>query len=529
MFASIEGSGSLPARGSTVICSRSPWMSLPAAPSRRSAGGRSVDATRAARDGLSLQSVIPVPSLATTRYVLAPLLAVLLACSREAPSTKSAPPDVGAPPPAASALSRFSVPLEYDVTAVLRLVDQVVPTTFGSMDSVRTVNGDSRKHYAFEATRGPFTAFATGREMHLRATFAYRARGYYKPPLAPTISAGCGSAKEQPRIVVELATPLTLTSDWHLVSHARLVTARPASTEGRDRCDVGILHTDVTDRVIGAAASALTSKLPDIDRKVGTVNLTERATGWWGLLSRPIQLTDSVWLALHPEQLRMGKVIGEDRVLTVPVSLDARPRIVTGPQPQVAVTPLPPLAKDSVVDGFRIEIDGFVDYATATRAVTSALAGRRFTRAGRTVAVQEISVLPASRGRLLLSIAFAGDAAGRLQLIGTPRYQPASGSVDVPDLDYDLDTDSKLVSGYAWLRSDELRATIREKAHVPVQPALDKGRELLLSGLNRKLGDAVTLSATVDSVAVKGLYVTRDALLVRAEATGQAGVAVKQR
>ena len=37
------------------------------------------------------------------------------------------------------------------------------------------------------------------------------------------------------------------------------------------------------------------------------------------------------------------------------------------------------------------------------------------------------------------------------------------------------------------------------------------------------------MSATVDSVAVKGLYVTRDALVVRAEATGQARFAVKQR
>ncbi len=84
------------------------------------------------------------------------------------------------------------------------------------------------------------------------------------------------------------------------------------------------------------------------------------------------------------------------------------------------------------------------------------------------------------------------------------------------------------MSAYAWLRSDELRATIREKARVPIDPALAKGRELLLSGLNRKLGDAVTLSATVDSVAVKGLFVTRDALVARAEATGQARVAVKQ-
>jgi hypothetical protein len=157
------------------------------------------------------------------------------------------------------------------------------------------------------------------------------------------------------------------------------------------------------------------------------------------------------------------------------------------------------------------------------------LAGRRFTRAGRTVAVESVSVLPASRGRLLLAITFAGDATGRLQLVGTPRYQASTGIVDVPDLDFDLDTDSKLVQGYAWLRDDELRATIRERAHVPVQPALAKGRELLLSGLNRKLGDAVTMSATVDSVAVKGLFVTRDALVVRAEATGQARFTVKQR
>ena len=97
------------------------------------------------------------------------------------------------------------------------------------------------------------------------------------------------------------------------------------------------------------------------------------------------------------------------------------------------------------------------------------------------------------------------------------------------DLDFDLDTDSRLVQGYAWLRDDELRETIRQRAQVPVQPALAKGRELLLSGLNRKLGDAVTMSATVDSVAVKGLFVTRDALVVRAEATGQARFNVKQR
>jgi len=474
------------------------------------------------------ESGVRVRGLATVHRAAAAVL-LLAGCAREPSPTRTEPPDIGAPAPAAPALSRFSVPLEYDVTAVLQVVEQAVPHTFGSMDSVRALNGDDRKHYAFEATRGPFTAFALGREMHLRSTIAYQARGYYKPPFGPTLSAGCGNERERPRIVVELATPLSLTSDWHLVSHARLVTIKPASAEGRDRCDVGILHTDVTDRVVGAARSALEAKLTSIDRKVGTVSLSGHVAQWWELLNRPIRLTDSVWLMLHPERLRMGSVSGQAHVLTVPVSLDARPRIVTGALPDTAHGPPPPLAKDTVGDGFNITLDGLVDYGTATRAVTAALEGRTFTRANRTVTVQEVTVLPASRGRLVLSLAFVGDANGRLRLIGTPRYDARRGEVSVADLDFDLDTDNKIVSGYAWLRSDDLRATIREKAHVPVQPALRKGRDLLTSGLNRKLGDAVTLAADVDSVAVKGLYVTRDGLVVRGEALGRARVSVKQR
>jgi hypothetical protein len=62
-----------------------------------------------------------------------------------------------------------------------------------------------------------------------------------------------------------------------------------------------------------------------------------------------------------------------------------------------------------------------------------------------------------------------------------------------------------------------------------VAGALEQGRALLLSGLNRHVGDAIDLSARVRSVAVNGVYVTRDNIVVRAEATGRAGVAVHQR
>ena len=301
-----------------------------------------------------------------TRVTVAMAAVAFLGCTREAPSTVPVPPDVAAPAPAPAQSSRFSVPLAYDFTAVLRLVEQVVPTTFGSMDSVKQVGDNDRRHYAFQATRGPFTAFADGNLLHLRATISYQARGYFKPVIGPTISAGCGQGKERPRLVVELATPLTLTTDWHLASRARIVRVEPASTEARDHCDVSILRKDVTEQVVGAARSALTSQLPGIDRKVGAVDLTGHVTEWWALLARPIRLSKDVWLTLGPERLSVGRVRGHSKILTVPVSLEARPTIVNGPtEPVVGPIPLPPLGRDSSAGGFHILIDGSVDYGTA--------------------------------------------------------------------------------------------------------------------------------------------------------------------
>jgi hypothetical protein len=78
------------------------------------------------------------------------------------------------------------------------------------------------------------------------------------------------------------------------------------------------------------------------------------------------------------------------------------------------------------------------------------------------------------------------------------------------------------------LRSDVLREELRARARIPVADALAKGRGLLMEGLNRKIGDALTIAGRVDSVAVRDLFVTRDGLVVRAEATGRAGVLVRQ-
>jgi hypothetical protein len=459
------------------------------------------------------------------------LAASLLACKDDAGNFAAELPDLSAPPPAPAEVSHFSVPLEYDFSPALRLVEGVVPRTFGSIDSVKMMGGDERRHYAYEAVRSPFSAFAQGNLLHLRATIAYKARGYYKPIIGPTLSAGCGQGKEQPRIIVELATPLSLTSRWHLASKVAVVRVEPASNDERDHCDVSILHRDVTEQVVEAARAGLAGQLDAIDRKITSVDLAGPVSEWWAVLGRPIKLADGVWLVLGPEALRMGRVRGQSRILTVPMNLDARPRIVTSAtEPDVAARPSPNLGRlDEGADGFRIVMDADVDFEVASGALTLALGGKRVSVRGHPVRLDAVRVSAGSKGRIQLAVSFTGDASGTLHLIGTPKLDTAGAVILVPDLDFDLETNSGLLRTYSWLKSVTLRSELRSRARVPITPAIAQGKSLLLAGLNRKIGDAVTLSATVDSVAVQGLFVTRGGLTVRAAARGRAGVAIRQR
>ena len=448
---------------------------------------------------------------------------------RAAPS--SAGIDAREPPPPVLPLSRFDVPLTYDITKVLGKVDRAVPTEFGSLDSVHQVGDDDRKHYAFHATRGPFTAFGRGTEFHLRATLEYEARGFFKFGFTPTVSAGCGTSTDRPpRLVVELATPLSLSADWHLVSHVRLVRAGPASRADRDRCSVRLLHYDVTDRIVDAARGALGDRLATIDSTIGAVDLTDQVTEWWGALNRPIRLTDGVWLLLGPTQLRVGDVRGDGHALIVHVGLDARPRIVTADsEPVVVALPLPPLAADTGAHGFHILMEGVVDYGTASQVLSDGVRDAEVTEQGHTVRIDSVLVSAESGGRLGLAVAFHGDAQGTLFLVGVPRHDAIRHGIVMPDLDYDLHTASALINAYSWLASPALRLLVRERAMLPEGPVLDRGRTLLLDGLNRKIGDAMTLAADIDSVAARGVYVTRRGLVLRAEAMGHATAAVKER
>ena len=297
--------------------------------------------------------------------------------------------------------SRMDVPLRYDITKVLAVVERVVPTRFGSIDSVHQAGNDTRRHDAYEADRGPFTVVTDDSVFHLIATLTYQVRGFYKPPIGPTVSVSCGtSPASRPRILIELAAPLTLTAKWRLSSKTSIIRVEPATDGPSDRCRVGLFHQDMTQKMVEAARGAVERKLPYIDSTIARVDLSGRAQGWWRLLERPIRLSDGVWLALGPGSASPGPRAGRGANAHRRRGPHARPRIVAGAlAPDAAVDSVPPLARDTMANGFHILMEGVVDYHTVSRALNAALRGRTVSHDNHTIVIDSLRVTPRLGGK----------------------------------------------------------------------------------------------------------------------------------
>jgi hypothetical protein len=456
-------------------------------------------------------------------------IAALLGCERKL--------DIDAPEPRSTAdtdtlpslpTSTLDIPLTYDLSPVVKALDAAVPTKFGNIAERHNVNGQPRMHVAFEATRDPFKVSLDGQIAHLTAIIHYAGKGWYKAPVVPEVSGSCGIGGERPRLQIEITSPLRITPQWQLRGNTRVGSIAPPTTMNRDKCRVTVFNIDVTGRVTDATREILQSKRTMIDQKIASVDIHKRFEDWWHLLQRPIPLTDSVWLVINPSAVRMGETVGVKRTLVTALGFSASPRVVSGAKPPTIETPLPPLYPAAVGDGLHILMEGVLDYSLATRLLEKQLVGKIIEGKGQTLVIKDVRLFGIGGGKIALELTFGGTINGRIYFTGTPRYSPETNELFVPDLDYDAGSANLLVSGFEWVKHDEVRDYFRDHARWSIGNIVAQGREQLSKGLNRDLAPGVKLTAEVKTVQGLSVHAQRSAIRLRARADANARLTVKQ-
>lgn len=422
--------------------------------------------------------------------------------------------------------SVVDAPIEYNVDPVLQALEDAVPRNFGDMAKRIPNATNKRQEFAFAATRTPFKMSLKGDELTLSTMVEYQGRGWYDPPIGPNISGGCDGDGPKPRIEVSIISNLKLTNDWRFTPRTRIRGIKPPTQTERDQCRVTFLSIDVTGKVVSALESQLITRLPRVDAQLARFDLRSRIEKWYNLLNRSVKVSDSLWMVFNPGVVRYGGLRLNDSTLVADIRLFAQPVLISGPKPPERFSPLPPLqpAQKSVGDTARVMIEAAIGYDVASAMLKKQLVGRTFTRYGRKISIAYVRCYGLGDGRLAVGVQFSGSLQGEGYLVGTPKFDPGSNMLYVPDLNFDVATSDRLVQGVAWLKKQDVIDQLREIARFPLEEVLADTRNKVEEKINRDLTRGVHLNAKFKTGRVIDVVALERAMIVRAEAVGKLGL-----
>jgi hypothetical protein len=168
-----------------------------------------------------------------------------------------------------------------------------------------------------------------------------------------------------------------------------------------------------------------------------------------------------------------------------------------------------------------VSMDALLVYPAATKLIGKALVGKTFGPKWRPIHVEELTILPAGNGRVLLSLGLKGRVRGTVNVVGTPSYDQATDTVSIKDLAFDVNTEAYLGKAAGWLINGPLLDLVREHAQIPAAVLMQEVLELANKNINRELSKGIFLRGTLSSAQPLAVQAMRDGLMAHAKAFGR--------
>ncbi len=461
-------------------------------------------------------------------FAVLPFLA-LAACTSTAPRPVPlvAPPPVGPPrvPVIESALSEIPLSFTIPWQRLGEMANEAVPPHLAARVAEDWTGALSDDWYSYDVVRQPVVlGFANG-----RITF--------EVPVAGTFAAGGRAAglpvKETVRFRGRIHGSVSpqLGADWSPVLSPEL----DADFDRAEMKVFGLVKISVKSRLKERLVPRMRQAFVDVvGRMVEDLHLRAQAeAAWRGLhLAHAIAADPPLWVRFEPRQLFFLPPQGDGTALTAGLLIRGNLRVhLSGHPASPAVTPLPPSETVAGLPSrYRLEVPVVLESAELSRAVSRRLAGFHYRFANSLRFEAESVDVSALGDKLVFALAFratrgttAPPLSGRIYVAGKPLYDPATRTLALADLDYDLKTRSFLLHAASyWLHSDFL-AKLAAAARLELGPILDQA-----TAEARRIARAVGLPAelagpvALDAVQVQDVVVAQGNVYLATVATGPA-------
>lgn len=437
-----------------------------------------------------------------------------------APPPQLTPPPPSPPPPVSTVAATLSMPL----SDLARLVNERTPQRFADLKNQKLHCGIGDCLTTLSAARtGPITVTNRGSALALGVPFALDADLALPGPFA-VVHTGVNAAGQ-----VNAVTALALGPDWQVSPNTG------GSVQfANGRVKLGPLATDFT--TIWNLNPELLSKplLGALDREVGAAVVVRAPVAklWAGVFA-PIRLNTKpvTWLVLQPERIRVGLPAVAGNALTMGLGVDVRARLVTSDDmPNVTPTALPPPAPvNGPSNHFSVSVPVVLPYDQAAKLALAALQKNPPRAGSHLINITKLEFIPSGQD-VVIAASFciaekwdpteATTGCGSGYLRGVPQYDPASATIRVVNIHYDVLTENWMLSVMRGLAGDDLGKAMDKALQFKVGDQIAKVQAQVAATLAHPQGNVVTVSGQVRNYGPVTLSWSRDGFVATMSAEG---------
>ncbi|MDG2430964.1 DUF4403 family protein [Flavobacterium sp.] len=165
-------------------------------------------------------------------------------------------------------------------------------------------------------------------------------------------------------------------------------------------------------------------------------------------------------------------------------------------------------------------------YADASKIIRKNFAEQDFTSGSKKVTVKDVTIWH-KNDKMVIALALQGSINGTIYLAGFPKYNDQTKEIYFDQLEYVLDTKSKLMRTANWLAQGVILKKIEENCRYSIKPNLEEGKKTMLNYLkNYSPMPGIYVNGKMEDIQFKKIELTNNAILAFIKINGEINVSV---
>lgn len=337
-----------------------------------------------------------------------------------------------------------------------------------------------------------------------------------------------GNISGDGELKLEFKSQFEIGEDWNLHTETSVVAhewiQKPVLKMGIVKLPIRYIADKILDRTKNDLCKTIDEQLQK------SIALRQMIDDAWTQLQDPILMSEAykTWIKIRPKAISMTPLQSYNDTIRSTIHVDAFSEIVVGEKPKsekIDTLPAFQMAMHANED-FIVNLTTAISYKEAERHAKDYILGQTFSQGNQSVTVEDIE-LYGQDDKLVVNAKLSGSYKGSIYMTGKPFFDKNTNTIEIQNLDFELNTRNFLYKSAAWLFRKGITKQFQKQLKFPLDENLQQVRQMVEQQLaHYPISADAYLEGTLEDFAIDRTYLTPDDIQVVIISKGKLNVRV---